>query len=401
MLPSEILDTLSEPIVRYQADTGKLRYCNQAWANIHTGLPATFIGRLLDEFLRAQDLAALKLLTGKLAPGKAVAIKGGLEFINRPRDDFYAWSAQSITAGDNADIILVGRDISDQISMRDEFSAQIASFRELADRSADVVFRLQMLPEPHFDYMSPSVETLTGYPAEELRDLSRFLDILHREDREHLQAVLAGGQTIGECYDLRFIRRDGISITGEIKVTLLSNGLLGVGRDVTETRKLQGKLAALALRDPLTGLANRRLLDEVFAIALQRADRSGQALAVALLDMDGFKEINDTYGHEAGDALLVETAKRLSTTVREADVVARIGGDEFVILHEAGADTVGTGLRDRLVQALSLPVDIGGGVMVRCPASIGVVDTHCFGLDAAKLLAAADAAMYEVKRKRD
>ena len=91
------------------------------------------------------------------------------------------------------------------------------------------------------------------------------------------------------------------------------------------------------MRDPLTGLANRRLLDELFEASLSRADRTGTPLAVAYLDLDDFKTLNDTYGHDAGDIVLCETARRLRSTVRSADLVARVGGDEFVIVHEMRA----------------------------------------------------------------
>ena len=194
-----------------------------------------------------------------------------------------------------------------------------------------------------------------------------------------IRDVIGGGR-MPERYDVHLRRPDGSVVISEVQVTLVAGGLLGVGRDVTEVRALQAELSELALRDPLTGLANRRLLDEVLTLALGRTARSGVPLAVAMIDLDRFKAVNDTHGHEAGDAVLVETARRLSTTVREADVVARTGGDEFVIVHEAGgADT--DHFVTRLHDALARPIDLGNGVSVRCPASIGVVDTDAVGRD--------------------
>ena len=120
----------------------------------------------------------------------------------------------------------------------------------------------------------------------------------------------------------------------EVRVVETADGIQGVGRDVTEIRALQARLAEQATRDPLTGLANRRLLDELLGRALRRADRSGNTLTVAFLDLDNFKSVNDTYGHDAGDAVLRATATRLQAAVRDADVVARYGGDEFVVVYE-------------------------------------------------------------------
>ena len=202
-----------------------------------------------------------------------------------------------------------------------------------------------------------------------------------------------------ERYDMRFRCADGSIAIGEAQTTTVPGGLQGVTRDVTELRNLQANLADLALRDPLTGLANRRLLDELLESGLARTQRSGTPLAVAFLDLDGFKAVNDVYGHDAGDIVLCETARRLLSVVRGADVVARLGGDEFVIVYEP-SDPNADHLIRRIERALSAPVDISGAVSVTCPASIGQADTRAVGRDAGALLAAADADMYDVKRAR-
>jgi diguanylate cyclase (GGDEF)-like protein len=153
------------------------------------------------------------------------------------------------------------------------------------------------------------------------------------------------------------------------------------------------------LHDPLTGLANRRLFYELFNAELGRKERSGQPLAIAYLDLDGFKHVNDTYGHDVGDLVLCETAQRLLSTVRRADSVARLGGDEFVIVFELnGADS--NDLISRIDRTLSAPIQITPTAAVYCPASIGTADTRTVGHDPDELLAAADDAMYEVKRVR-
>jgi diguanylate cyclase (GGDEF)-like protein len=172
----------------------------------------------------------------------------------------------------------------------------------------------------------------------------------------------------------------------------------GVTRDVTELRRLQEATAALALRDPLTGLANRRLFDELLDAELARTERAGVPLAVAYIDLDGLKQVNDTHGHDAGDDVLCETARRLVEVVG-ADVVARLGGDEFAIVYEPD-DASSAGLVDRIDAALALPFAILAGVSVSCAASIGYADTAMVTGGATELLAAADEAMYRVKRGR-
>jgi len=248
--------------------------------------------------------------------------------------------------------------------------------------------------------MSPSVEKIIGYPPSVfLEDVTRFLDIMDEEGRTLVGRAIRG-EPLPERFDLNFRCVDGSIVVAEVQINAIPHGVQGVSRDVTELRQLQERLVALALRDPLTGLANRRLLDELLEAGLARAQRSGLPLAVAFLDLDGIKAVNDTYGHEAGDTVLCETARRLLSIVRGADVVARIGGDEFVIVYEP-CDPSSDNLILRLESALSLPIQIDATVAVRCPASIGHADTRTVGHDPAALLAAADAAMYEVKRTHE
>ena len=157
-------------------------------------------------------------------------------------------------------------------------------------------------------------------------------------------------------------------------------------------------LEALALYDPLTGLANRRLLSDRLSVALVHARRSMSAVAVVYLDLDGFKQINDMLGHSAGDVLLKLVAARLAATVREEDTVARVGGDEFILglWHVSDADYAAT-VASKVIEAVSQPYDIEGhAVRITMSAGIGLYPVH--GEDADTLMKSADLALYDAKR---
>ena len=156
-------------------------------------------------------------------------------------------------------------------------------------------------------------------------------------------------------------------------------------------------MAQLATSDALTGLPNRLLLRERFVESSLAAARHGTRLAVHFIDLDGFKGVNDRHGHPAGDAVLVQVARRLEAAVRADDTVARLGGDEFIVLqtelaHEDEAEM----LARRIIKLLSAPYDVDG-VTMRIAASVGIATTPEFGPDLERLIACADAALYRAK----
>ena len=176
-------------------------------------------------------------------------------------------------------------------------------------------------------------------------------------------------------------------------------GYRGVGRDVTEMALSRERIASLAYRDPLTGLANRTSLGPALEQAVERARRRGFKLAGVFIDLDGFKQINDLYGHDAGDRCLIEVARRLRGSVRASDVVARLGGDEFFVLLEEVQDetAVESVIRKLLAEAVR-PYDLPAGAQARVSASMGVSLFPDHASDAAALVKLADTAMYAAKQ---
>ena len=394
-----MLDALPERVNRYRLSDHAITYCNAAWAAQYKVDPTNAIGRPLDQFLSDDEMAGLRSQLALLGPDNPILVDSVARAVPDAPGQWLQWIDRYLPGADGAEVLSIGRDVTERHDAELKLAESEERFRDLADRSADVVWRFALEPTPHFDYMSPSVENILGYPPSYfLEDFARALGIFDDAGRSAVDRALHGRQML-EQFDFHVRHANGSIIVVETRTATVRGGLQGVSRDVTELRQLQDDMAARALRDPLTGLANRRLFNELLAAGLARTERSGLPLAVAFLDLDDFKNVNDTYGHDAGDAVLCETARRLRMIVRNADSVARVGGDEFVIAYEP-EESDSINLLHRIDRALSVPIDIAPGIAVSCPASIGIADTRKVGYNSAALRAAADEAMYEMKRAR-
>jgi diguanylate cyclase (GGDEF)-like protein/PAS domain S-box-containing protein len=206
--------------------------------------------------------------------------------------------------------------------------------------------------------------------------------------------------------DFEFARRmpDGVvrylSISGDPRFSPEGAfvGYRGVGRDITEIALARERIASLAYSDPLTGLANRTSLMPALEQSVQRARRKNSKLAVVFLDLDGFKQINDVHGHDAGDTLLIELAGRLRDNLRSSDLIARLGGDEFLVVLEEVQDPkpveiVANKLLVETVRPYTLP-----GAQASVTASIGISIFPDDAADATALMKHADIAMYAAKQ---
>ena len=169
--------------------------------------------------------------------------------------------------------------------------------------------------------------------------------------------------------------------------------------DISERKRREKELLDAALHDKLTGLPNRTMFRGYLSKAITRAERSGQALALLFLDLDDFKAVNDTFGHEAGDLLLQAVTQRLLSCVRTGDLVSRIGGDEFTIILESCLPEALPVLAARFIEIVGKPVDLDRKT-AQISASIGIVTYPSGGDDVEALIQRADATMYNVKRNQ-
>jgi diguanylate cyclase (GGDEF)-like protein len=176
-------------------------------------------------------------------------------------------------------------------------------------------------------------------------------------------------------------------------------GTMGISQDITGRKEAEARIHHMALHDALTGLPNRALLKDRLAQSIALACRTHDQVAVLMLDLDRFKNVNDSLGHFAGDRLLESVSKRLGCCLRESDIVARLGGDEFVVgLPVVANDEEVESVAQKIMTSLAEPFDIEGHE-VRIGVSIGIALHPADGEDPDMLLQAADVAMYEAKKR--
>jgi len=302
----------------------------------------------------------------------------------------------SVTAMGDGSLVLVMRDVAQRGLREEALRSREQLFRLLAQNSTDVIGLHE--PGGRWLYISPSVERILGYDPYELLGTPPT-NIVHPSHRERVRQAFAhadGDEEARVSYRVR--TRNGEFIWFETLVRAVERAgsphLQSSSRDISERKRFERQLSFRALHDPLTSLPNRALFLTQIEQALMLAHRERSRVGVIFVDLDDFKEINDTRGHAAGDAALVRTAERLVASVRESDTVARLGGDEFAILvHRVDDGRDASALVDRVRAAF--PLEIRPDLTVR--TSVGLAISPRGGEPVERLLTRADEAMYADK----
>jgi len=261
-------------------------------------------------------------------------------------------------------------------------------------------------PEKNKYYYSPGIEQIIGYRAEGLmKDPGLFLKQVHPYDlfrvREAEKDLMAGKRSMIEY---RVTKPGGDTCwIHNMAVPLKDQGgkvyrLEGLIVDVTRQKELEEQMTQMALSDALTGLPNRRMFEKYFAHFANRSQYLDQKLAILFIDLDAFKVVNDTLGHEVGDQLLIEVTVRMKTIFRGTDFLSRLGGDEFAALLTRISDDSIITVNERILEALSQPFEIDGQ-RVTIGASIGISIYPQDGEELDDLIRKADQAMYEAKKR--
>ncbi|MEC5399256.1 diguanylate cyclase domain-containing protein [Uliginosibacterium sp. H1] len=397
-----ILDAVAEGVLLVRE--GRVVKCNRRAAELFACPYDSFIGSMLGALHEnpgewaERDTALQQRPDGSLDYTACLLRRDGRRF-------WAELSARALQPGDLArGVVWLVSDISERLYAESQLRASERRFRHLAALSSDwyweqdAEFRYTQLNGAHLDaLLTPSHHAL-GRRRWELPGIAGVSEEQWSAHRTQLDAHEPFADFVyqmpSRAGELRWVSSSGHPMFDEHGRFC---GYHGVGTDITERMDNAARFRHLAHHDTLTGLPNRRLLDDRLEQAIAQARRWGQRVVVMLLDLDDFKLINDSAGHAAGDRALRTVAERLRRTVRESDTIARLGGDEFVVvLNEADERLDTCPVADKIIDAVREPVFVDG-CEYRLGVSIGIAMYPDHGDTPVQLLALADKAMYRSK----
>ncbi|WP_439106015.1 sensor domain-containing protein [Congregibacter sp.] len=372
---------------------GVIALANSAWQLALGYTASELIGRNFLDLVHEEDQESTVAEMVNLSKGLKT-----LYFENRYRhkDGSYrviAWSAA--TADRESVICAVGRDISEEHAARRELLQAAAVFNKSGEGIliSDADGRIRDV--------NAAFSRITGYSREEAIGESTNLLRSGRHDADFYQEMWRSLQKNGVWRGEIWNRRKSGTVFPELltisKIDGQDGGFMAIFTDISQLKETEAQLQKLAHYDPLTNLPNRFLINERLEQGIRRAQRRSDHLAIFFLDIDGFKNINDSLGHLTGDRLLSITADRLKDVLREDDSVGRIGGDEFlIILDDIASPNDATNIAEKIIGALRKPITLEGR-SISVSASIGISMFPEDGQTAETLMSNADAAMYNAK----
>lgn len=295
----------------------------------------------------------------------------------------------------------IARDITERKQAEQKLAAESAKNATLLRTASDGIHVLDL--DGNLVQANDAFCRMLGYSAEEMHGMN----VLHWDPQWPAELLPEKQHQPHEkdiLFETRLRRRDGSMVDVEVHVAgIMIDGkqlLYASARDISERKKAAEQMEHLAHFDILTDLPNRALLADRLKQALTKAKRYKYRLALLFIDLDKFKPVNDTFGHDVGDLLLKEVAHRLRSCLRESDTVARVGGDEFIVLlPQIDAEEYGVLVAEKILAELNTPFDIDGRTL-DISGSIGVAVYPDDGTDEDELMKHADSAMYEAKQRR-
>lgn len=326
------------------------------------------------------------------------------QLLNRKKDGSFFWDSTSISplrndGGEISHFIAIKEDITERLNAEEQLRMVAAVF-ETSNEAIMIADQNGLIK-----VVNRAFERITGYQADEVQGCNPNMLSSGRHDRvfyEHMWETLCStGAWSGEIWNRR---KDGSVYPEWLSISALHDDdgniteFVSVFSDITNRKEAEAHIRHQAYYDALTQLPNRNLLLDRLEVAIHTAERDGQTLSVMFIDLDRFKYVNDTLGHEYGDELLVQVAKRLVKCVRESDTVARFGGDEFVILlHNIHSEREASLVAEKVIKRISEPFSLAGREIV-IGASIGLSLFPGESDEPDTLLRNADLAMYRAKQ---
>ena len=363
-----------------------------------------FLGALPQDLIHPEDLSRFESLLTSAREGGPDDQSCELRLLHA--DSSYRWfEMRARDLSDDEEIgglVLTARDVTDRKLAEQRLARSEARFRSLVQNSSDVV--AVMDEQGSLSYVSPAAQPMLGFSPEELVG-TNIMRLLPADEVSRAMKLLDGiTEDTFEQLNLELRLRDRNGTWRNVDVTISDlrsefavQGIVLNVRDVTVRRALEEDLQHRALHDELTGLGNRVYFEQRLTRALSRTESRLDQVAVLLVDLDDFKEINDSLGHSTGDQLLMSVAERIRACLRVSDIASRLGGDEFGILLE---DTYGESevfaVADRILLAIAQPYVIDGRELT-CSASIGIVVDSNRTSTSEALMRSADVAMYLAK----
>ena len=392
----QLIETIPEGIIVHQ--NGLILYAN-AMA-LETLGEATLEHKSIFAYIAEHDQAKTRERLATLQRGDAVVDSDVTVITSTGRVLDLDISSLLIDYEGVSAILTIVRDVTEKREMEQALRQSEMQYRLITENMSDLVCILE--PDGQVRYASPSHETVLGYPAHVFETKNK-LSYIHPEDVTEVKQTLADAidHTVPLTLEFRQLHADGHWVWLEAKIQAICEQhgrllhYLTVSREITQRKALESRLTHLAYHDTLTDLPNRRY----FMLQLEEwmTDGNGQqdGLAVFALDVDRFKQINDTFGHDAGDELLRQLAERLTHALRKHDVIARLGGDEFAILVRTDDTVALRRVAEKVLATLQRPWEIHGHTFITT-SSVGIARRKD-GESSTSLLKRADLALYEAK----
>ena len=386
--------------------SGMLQYVSPAFERILGISAAQYAARSAADLMHPDDLARMKAQ----APAREDVVKHGWETELRLQDAEGSWRWFEAMVTNHLDdpevrgIVANLHDITARKQAEEALREAHERFRS-AFENAPIGMAMADL-KGQIIRANPAYGQIVGRSTDELRGMSVH-NLTHPDDREASAAEmrrLVSGASEGYRIEKRYLHAEGRDLWVSVSVSCVRDDegspmyLIGQIEDITERRAIREHLAHAAIHDPLTALPNRLLFMDRLQTALSRSLRHGRYVAVVFMDLDRFKLVNDSLGHDMGDQLLRAVAHRIQESLRPSDTVARFGGDEFTVLcEEVHDETNALELASRIAASLDAPLEAGGSEIF-VTASLGVaLGTHAVSPE--HLLRDADTAMYRAKER--